>query len=70
MIAHGRSRGLGAAVRTGLELARDEGYDAAVYLDGDGEYDPADFETVLDPVARGRADYVTGSRFLHRRATA
>jgi glycosyltransferase involved in cell wall biosynthesis len=64
VIGHGRSRGLGAAVRTGLELARDEGYAAAVYLDGDGEYDPADFETVLDPVARGRADYVTGSRFL------
>jgi hypothetical protein len=62
--AHDRPRGLGAALRTGLELARDEGYAAAVYLDGDGEYDPADFDTVLDPVARGRADYVTGSRFL------
>jgi hypothetical protein len=64
VIPHACSRGLGAAVRTGLELARDEGYDAAVYLDADGEYDPADFETVLGPVARGRADYVTGSRFL------
>jgi len=64
VIAHGSSRGLGAAVRTGLELARDEGYGAAVYLDADGEYDPADFETMLDPIARGRADYVTGSRFL------
>jgi hypothetical protein len=65
VVGHERSRGLGAAVRTGLELARDEGYAAAVYLDGDGEYDPADFATVLDPVARGRADYVTGSRFLN-----
>jgi hypothetical protein len=69
VIAHGSPRGLGAAVRTGLELARDEGYDAAVYLDADGEYDPADFETVLDPIARGRADYVTGSRFLGDRRT-
>jgi hypothetical protein len=64
VVAHERPRGLGAAVRTGLELARDEGYAAAVYLDADGEYDPADFETMLDPIARGRADYVTGSRFL------
>jgi Glycosyl transferase family 2/Sulfatase/Type I phosphodiesterase / nucleotide pyrophosphatase len=64
VIAHESPRGLGAAVRAGLELARDQGYDAAVYLDADGEYDPADFETVLEPVARGRADYVTGSRFL------
>ena len=65
--SHESSRGLGAALRSGLELARDEGYAAAVYLDGDGEYDPADFERVLAPVARGRADYVLGSRFLGRR---
>ena len=62
-----RSRGLGAALRTGLEIARDEGYAAALYIDGDGEYDPADLERMLEPVARGRADYVLGSRFLGRR---
>jgi hypothetical protein len=67
VIAHEARRGLGAALRTGLDCARDEGYAAAVYLDGDGEYSPADFETVLGPVARGRADYVLGSRFLGRR---
>ena len=67
VLSHESSRGLGAALRSGLRLARDEGYAAAVYLDGDGEYDPADFATVLEPVARGRADYVLGSRFLGRR---
>jgi hypothetical protein len=67
VVSHPSSRGLGAGLRAGLELARDEGYAAAVYLDGDGEYDPADFERVLEPVARGRADYVLGSRFLGRR---
>ena len=40
VVSHEHSRGLGAGLRTGLELARDEGYAAAVYLDGDGEYDP------------------------------
>ena len=65
--SHPASRGLGAALRTGLEIARDEGYAAAVYLDGDGEYDPADFDRLLEPVARGRADYVLGSRFLGHR---
>jgi glycosyltransferase involved in cell wall biosynthesis len=64
---HETSRGLGAALRAGLEVARDEGYAAAVYLDGDGEYDPADLERVLEPVARRRADYVLGSRFLGSR---
>ena len=67
VISHERSRGLGAALRTGLETARDQGYAAAVYLDGDGEYDPAELARVLDPVARGRADYVLGSRFLGHR---
>jgi Glycosyl transferase family 2/Type I phosphodiesterase / nucleotide pyrophosphatase len=67
VISHESSRGLGAALRAGLELARDEGYGAAVYLDGDGEYTPADFESLLEPIANGRADYVLGSRFLGRR---
>jgi hypothetical protein len=65
--SHPVSRGLGAAVRSGLDIARDEGYAAAVYIDGDGEYDPADLARVLEPIARGRADYVLGSRFLGRR---
>jgi hypothetical protein len=65
--SHPVSRGLGAALRSGLEIARDEGYGAAVYIDGDGEYDPAGFARVLEPVARGRADYVLGSRFLGSR---
>jgi hypothetical protein len=67
VITHPRCRGLGAALRSGLEHARDEGYAAAVYLDGDGEYDPGDLEAVLGPVVRGRADYVLGSRFLGER---
>jgi hypothetical protein len=65
--SHSESRGLGAALRCGLEIARDEGYAGAVYIDGDGEYDPADLERVLEPIARGRADYVLGSRFLGER---
>jgi hypothetical protein len=67
VVSHPASRGLGAALRTGLEIARDDGYAAAVYIDGDGEYDPADFARILEPVAGGRGDYVLGSRFLERR---
>ncbi|MEX2195507.1 MAG: alkaline phosphatase family protein [Thermoleophilaceae bacterium] len=71
VVEHPLPRGLGASVRVGLELARDEGYVAAVYLDGDGEYDPGELSSVLEPVARGRAEYVLGSRFLgHRRGMA
>jgi glycosyltransferase involved in cell wall biosynthesis len=64
VVSHDRGRGLGAALRTGLEHARDQGYAAAVYLDADGEYAPGEIEAVLGPIAAGRADYVLGSRFL------
>ena len=67
VISHPTSRGLGAALRTGLHDARDRGCAAAVYLDGDGEYDAAELARVLDPIARRRAGYVVGSRFLGRR---
>jgi hypothetical protein len=67
VISHESSRGLGAALRSGLAYAREREYAAAVYLDGDDEYDSAELATLLDPIARGRADYVLGSRFLGAR---
>ena len=63
VISHGANRGLGAAVRTGFEYARDSGAWAAVFLDADGEYDPTELTRVLGPIADGVADYVVGSRF-------
>ncbi len=36
---------------------------AAAFLDADGEYDPAQLESLLEPILAGRADYVVGSRF-------
>jgi len=67
VVSHRRNRGLGAALRTGLSVARDEGYAAALYIDGDAEYDPGQAARVLRPVLRGRAEYVLGSRFLGHR---
>ncbi|MBI2954121.1 MAG: flippase-like domain-containing protein [Chloroflexi bacterium] len=63
VISHPKRRGLGAAVRTGLATAHRLGAGGAVYLDGDGEYDPSDIPNVAGPVLRGEADYVLGSRF-------
>jgi glycosyltransferase involved in cell wall biosynthesis len=63
VVAHGRNRGLGAAVRTGFERARDLDAWAVAFLDADGEYDPAELEELLAPIADGRADYVVGTRF-------
>lgn len=63
------NRGQGAALRLGYRLARERGADYVVTLDADGQYDPAEIPLVLDPVVRGVADFVTGSRRLGRAET-
>jgi glycosyltransferase involved in cell wall biosynthesis len=66
VVRHETNRGLGAALRTGLLEARRLNARAAVYLDADLEYDPAEAQRLLDPIERGEADYVLGSRFKGR----
>jgi glycosyltransferase involved in cell wall biosynthesis len=64
VITHGRNRGKGAAVRTGLEAARG---DLVIIQDADLEYDPTDWPRLLDPILRGKARVVYGSRFTGER---
>lgn len=63
VLRHERNRGLGAAIRTGFEEARRRGASAVAFLDADGEYDPAELPRLIEPILRGEADYVVGSRF-------
>ncbi len=67
VLSHSRNLGLGAALRTGLAAARELGARAAVYIDADGEYDPAIMLRLLTPIASGEADYVLASRFRGKR---
>lgn len=56
--------GIGGAVQTGFRYARDEGYEIAVRLDGDGQHVASELEKLLGPVRAGEADLVIGSRFV------
>jgi glycosyltransferase involved in cell wall biosynthesis len=56
--------GIGGAVQTGFRYARENGFDFAVRVDGDGQHDPAQLATVVEPMLRGEADIVVGSRYL------
>ncbi len=58
------NRGQGAALRLGYGVARSHGARYIITTDADGQYDPADFPTVLAPVIDDTADFVTGSRRL------
>jgi glycosyltransferase involved in cell wall biosynthesis len=57
----GRNFGKGAALRRGFAEATSE---FAVVQDADLEYDPNDFNSLLEPLVSGRADVVYGSRFV------
>ncbi len=63
VIRHKVNRGLGAAVRTGLQRARDEGFDLLVKLDADGQHDPADILAMIAPILHDEAEVVYGDRF-------
>ena len=65
----GRNSGQGAALRVGYELARQGGARYVVTLDADGQWDPADIPSVLEPLVAGDADLVLGSRVLGRTHT-
>ena len=63
LIAHERNRGKGAALRTGFENASRP---YVIVQDADMEYDPADFQRVVVPLATDEADVVYGSRYLKK----
>src|SRR3954471_3576875 len=59
-----RNCGHGVALRLGYQLAREHGARYIVTLDADGQWNPAELETVLEPLVRDEADFVIGSRVL------
>jgi glycosyltransferase involved in cell wall biosynthesis len=59
---HPRRRGKGAAIRTGIEVARARGASIVVTLDGDGQHRPADLGRVLDAARTMPRTIVIGGR--------
>jgi glycosyltransferase involved in cell wall biosynthesis len=61
---HEVNRGKGAALRTGFAAASAE---YVIVQDADLEYDPAEYGDLIEPLERGVADVVYGSRFVSSR---
>ena len=64
VIPHHQNQGKGAALRTGLAHARG---DLVIIQDADLEYDPDDWPSLIDPIVKGKASVVYGSRFTGQR---
>jgi glycosyltransferase involved in cell wall biosynthesis len=64
VILHDGNQGKGAALRTGFAAATAE---YVIVQDADMEYDPAEYDVMLEPLEEKVADVVFGSRFLSGR---
>lgn len=62
VVRHPVNRGLGGALGTGLYWAKMHDVPITVTFDADGQHDPQDLPVILQPIKKGIADIVIGSR--------
>ncbi len=77
VVCHGRNRGVGAAIRTGLDYALQRGFDIVAVISGGGKAPARQLPASLRPILRENYDFVQGCRYrngghalhlpLHRR---
>lgn len=65
VINHTLNKGLAEAVRTGMKYAIENGYDAALQFDADGQHLPEYIDSMVNCMKESGCDIVIGSRFLN-----
>ena len=62
--------GLTGAFKTGIRYACEQGYDAAMQMDGDGQHEPRFIPAMAEAMEREDLDLVIGSRFVTEKRPA
>jgi glycosyltransferase involved in cell wall biosynthesis len=60
------NQGYGGNQKLGYTYAIDRGYEAVVLLHGDGQYAPECIHSLVEPIIKGKADAVLGSRMMKK----
>lgn len=58
--------GIGGGMQTGYKYAAEHGYDVAIQFDGDGQHNAKYISSLIEPIKKGEASLVIGSRFINR----
>ena len=56
--------GIGGAMQTGFKYAKQNNYDLAVQMDGDGQHPPSELQKLIDAYHLTKSNVIIGSRFL------
>lgn len=67
IVVSGQGEGVGSAIDMGYRIALEQNPNKefiASVLAGDGQMDPLDLRSLVEPILQGKADYVKGNRFL------
>ena len=66
VLANLENQGYGGNQKLGFQYAVDKGFDVVALVHGDGQYAPEKLPELLEPILKGDADAVFGSRMLTR----
>jgi glycosyltransferase involved in cell wall biosynthesis len=66
LINHKKNAGVGSSVASGYKWCKDHGIDCIAKMDGDGQMDPAELESICNPIIAEGIDYVKGNRLIHK----
>lgn len=64
LVQHSVNKGYGSAIKTLFDMAKKKGADIIITIDSDGQHNPDQIPTIIEPILKNQADIVIGSRFL------